>query len=68
MVSTNQLVGTMIHPPSMDSTIETNWFRNRGRTSSRCMVNGETSNPICEPWCWNIYQHVLLKSPSFVGK
>ena len=31
--------------------------------------------PICEPWCWNIYQHDQhfpsknqSKSPSFVGK
>ena len=23
---------------------------------------------ICEPWCWNIYQHLPHKSPSFVGK
>ena len=20
------------------------------------------------PWCWNIYQHLPYKSPSFVGK
>ena len=24
--------------------------------------------PICEPWCWNIYQCLPHKSPSFVGK
>jgi hypothetical protein len=24
--------------------------------------------PICEPWCWNIYQHLPYKWPSFVGK
>ena len=24
--------------------------------------------PICNPWCWNIYQHLPHKWPSFVGK
>ena len=24
--------------------------------------------PICEPWCWNIYQHLPHKWASFVGK
>ena len=24
--------------------------------------------PICNPWCWNIYQHLPQKTPSFVGK
>ena len=23
--------------------------------------------PICEPWCWNIYQPVAQKSPSYVN-
>ena len=25
-------------------------------------------DPICEPWCWNIYLHLPNKWPSFVGK
>ena len=24
--------------------------------------------PRCEPWCWNIYLHLLQTWPSFVGK
>jgi hypothetical protein len=26
------------------------------------------SLPICNPWCWNIYQQLPYKWPSFVGK
>ena len=26
------------------------------------------SIPICEPWCWNIYQHLPQKSPSHADK
>ena len=29
---------------------------------------GDVRLPMCNPWCWNIYQHLPHKSPSFVGK
>ena len=30
--------------------------------------NRTNPGPICNPWCWNIYQHLPHKWASFVGK
>ena len=38
------------------------------RTTFQTYSNVLRNSPICDPWCWNIYQHLPHKSPSFVGK